>query len=166
VGDRVEVGVVARPHGVRGELRIALHAPGPTSLMSVKTVLLGEQSYEVVSARLSNDAVLLRVSGIADRDAAAALRGVAVSVPRSEIQLDDGEILLSDLLGCQVFLEDGTAWGEVVEIAPGAQDRLIIVDGDIERMLPMVDEFLIEVDVEGRRIVVDPPEGLPESTRE
>lgn len=158
--------MVARPHGVSGELRIALHAPGPTSLTSAKSVVLGEQSYEVLSARLSNDAVLLRVAGVSDRDAAAALRGLVVSVARSEIQLEDGEILLADLLGCEVFLEDGTAWGEVVEIAPGAQDRLIIVDGDIERMLPMVDEFLIEIDIEGRRIVVDPPEGLPESPRE
>lgn len=165
MSDAVEVGVVARPHGVRGELRVALHDDGSTALSTAKSVLLGDTRYPVASARPVKGAVLLCVDGVSDRDAADALRGVTVSVDRGDLDLRDGDVLLADLIGFRVELADGSAWGEVVEISTGPQDRLVIVDGDVERMLPIVDEFVVDIDVEAGVIIVEPPDGLPEAPR-
>jgi 16S rRNA processing protein RimM len=99
---------------------------------------------------------------VSDRNAAELLRGRPVSIRRADLALDDGEVLLADLIGCQVELPDGTDWGVVSHLEVGPQDRLVIRQGDIERQLPVVDQFLVKVDLEARRIVVDPPADLPE----
>lgn len=159
----VEIGTVARAHGVRGEVRVALHNPASNALDGAATVVVGGRELAVDSARpVAGGAYLLRLAGIADRDQADALRGQPVSVARGELALDDGEVLLVDLVGCAVQLPDGTAWGVIAGVEPGPQDRLIIHHGGVERQLPVADEFLVEVDLEARRVVVDPPEDLPE----
>jgi len=158
----VEIGVVARAHGIRGEVRVHLHNPASTALEVAESVFVGERELAIESARPVPGAYLLALEGIADRDAAEALRGRPVSVLRGELELDDGEVLLADLVGCRVELPDGRPWGVVSALELGAQDRLVIRDGEVERQLPVVDAFVLEIDVEGRRIVVDPPADLPE----
>src|SRR5262245_35786849 len=125
-------------------------------------MFVGEREYAIESARPVVCASLVALEGIADRDAADGLRGRPVSVLRDDLELDDGEVLLADLVGCRVELPDGRPWGVVSGLELGPQDRLVIRDGAIERLLPVVDQFVIDVDVEARRIVVDPPEDLPE----
>jgi 16S rRNA processing protein RimM len=163
--DRVEIGVVARAHGVRGELRIALHNPASTALDRAETLFVGGRELAVESVRPVQGAALVRLAGVDDRDKADALRGQAVAVARDAIELDEEEFLLIDLVGCRVELRDGTSWGVVAAVETGLQDRLVIHDGDIERQLPVVDELLVDIDLEARRLVVDPPEGLPEEPR-
>jgi 16S rRNA processing protein RimM len=161
--DRIEIGVVARPHGVRGELRVHLHNPDSTALGDAEEVFIGGRAFAVEQARPVAGAYLLKVAGVADRDAADALRTRPVEVSRDLIELDDGEVLLADLVGCKVELRDGTDWGVIARVDTGPhQDRLVIHHGEIERLLPVIDEFLVDVDVAARRVVVDPPEGLPE----
>lgn len=164
--DRVEIGVVARPHGVRGELRVHLHNPASTALDAAEEVWIGGRAFAIEQARPVQGAYLLLVAGVADRDAADALRGRAVEVSRDAIELDEGEVLLADLIGCRVELPDGTDWGVIARVDTGAhQDRLAIHQGEVERLLPVADAFLVAIDLEARRVVVDPPEGLPEEAR-
>ena len=159
--ERVEVGVVTRPHGVRGELRVVLHQPDSTALLEAAVVWIDGERHEVVKARAVKDAILLKVAAIDDRDAAGELRGAPVEVDREAIDVGPDEILLADLVGCEVLTEAGERWGEVTRVETGPQDRLVIDDDGRERQLPFVSEFIREVDLEGRRIVIDPPEGLP-----
>jgi 16S rRNA processing protein RimM len=159
---RIEIGVVARAHGIRGEVRVHLHNPASTALDQAGSMFVGEREFGIERARPVAGAYLVALEGIADRDAADALRGRPVSVLRDDLELDDGEVLLGDLVGCRVELRDGRPWGVVSALELGPQDRLVIRDGAIERLLPVVDEFVIDIDVEARRIVVDPPEDLPE----
>jgi 16S rRNA processing protein RimM len=161
--DRVEIGVVARAHGVRGEVRIALHNPASAALERAEAIFVGGREHAVLSARpVVGGAYLIVLDGVTDRDRAAALRGQPVEVGRDDLDLDDDEVLLIDLVGCRVELTDGSDWGVIAGVETGPQDRLIIHHGDVERQLPVADPFVIEVDLEGRRVVVDPPEGLPE----
>jgi 16S rRNA processing protein RimM len=161
----VEVGFVARAHGIRGELRVVTHDPDSTSLERAGSVLIGGQLHEVLAARRVKGATLLCVAGIDDRDAAEAMRGAAVAVARADLDLGEGEVLLADLVGCDAVLEDGRPFGRVMAIEVGPQSRLVIHDGDVERLLPVVDAFVVEVDLPGRRVVVAPPEDLPETPR-
>ena len=163
--DLVEIGYVARAHGVRGELRVVPHDPTSETLFSVERVYLRGRGYEVARARPVKDAILLALRGIGDRNAAERLRGLPVSVERSALELQEDEFLLADLIDCQVVLEDGTPYGRVVDLELGPQDRLVIEDGAIERLLPLVEELVREVDLERSVIVVAPPPGLPEHRR-
>lgn len=163
--DLVEIGYISKPHGVRGELRVVCHNPQSDTLLGVEQVYVGGHPYTVARARPVNGAVLLTLRDVTDRNRADAMRGLDVSVTREQLALEDDEFLLADLEGCEVVLEDGAPYGVVDAIDAGPQDRLVIVDGDVERLLPMVPEFVLSIDLDAARIVVAPPPGLPENPR-
>jgi 16S rRNA processing protein RimM len=158
---RVEVGFVARAHGLRGEIRVRLHAPESTVLLEVEEVVVGGAARRVESARPTNGAVLLALVGVDDRDAAEALRGQTVEVDRAAIPLAAGEYLLQDLPGCEVVDAAGAPVGTIAEVMNGAQPILVIHDGaGRERLVPAVPAFVLAVDVAARRVVVELPEEM------
>jgi 16S rRNA processing protein RimM len=162
---RVEIGRIARAHGIRGEVVIATHDPGSDLLDRQSTLWIGGVAREVVQARSTPRGWLVQLAGVATRNAAEALRGQVVEVDRAALQLDEDDVLLDDLIGCRVQRVDGTPWGTIAAVEGGMQDRLVIHDGDIERQLPLVDEFVTDIDLEAGVVTVDPPEGLPEHRR-
>jgi len=161
----IEIGYVAKAHGVAGEVRIVCHNPDSQVLLDVEQVVIGEVAYAVSRARAVKDAFLVLLDGVRDRDVAASLRGQPVLVDRESIELDEDEFLLADLIGCQAVLASGAPYGVVVEVEPGPQDRLVIEDGEVERLVPLVDEIVLSIDFTAMQVVIDPPPGLPESRR-
>jgi 16S rRNA processing protein RimM len=161
---RVEVAHVARAHGIRGEVLAVPIVDGSTTLAGVDAVWIGGHRHPLTRARPTPAGYLLALADVDDRDVAAALRGQTVEVERAALELDDDDVLLADLVGCQVFTADGDGWGEVAAIELGPQDRLVIRDqaAKIERLLPVVDAFLLDIDLDSRVITVTPPDGIPE----
>ena len=162
---RVEIGRIARAHGIRGEVVIATHDPGSDLLDRQSTLWIGGVARDVVQARSTPRGWLVQLADVATRNAAEALRGQVVEVDRAALELDEEDVLLDDLIGCRVQRVDGTPWGTIAAVESGMQDRLVIHDGDIERQLPLVDEFVTDIDLEAGVVTVDPPEGLPEHRR-
>jgi 16S rRNA processing protein RimM len=163
---RLEIGGVARAHGIRGEVVIVTHDPDSQTLAGAERIYVGGAPRRILAARATHRGWLVLLEGVATRTEAEALRGRAVEVERADLDLAEGDILLHDLVGCAVRLVDGTPWGVVAAIdsvAGGLQDRLVIHDGAVERMLPLVDVFVKGIDLDARVVTVDPPEGLPES---
>jgi 16S rRNA processing protein RimM len=160
---RIEIGGVARAHGIRGEVAIVTHDPDSVILGSCGVIWIAGVEHTIVEARGTQRGWLVLLAGIADRNAAELLRGKPVEVSREALELVEGDVVLHDLIGCKVVLPDGTPWGEVAAIDAGLQDRLVIHDGAIERLLPLVDEFVTNIDLATRTVTVDPPDGLPEN---
>ena len=162
---RIEIGRITRPHGIRGEVVIATHDPASQVLGEVESLWVGGAERRITGARGTHRGWLVHLEGIATRDDAEALRGQAVEVDRDALELGENDILLADLIGCQVVRLDGSPWGTVSEVNSGMQDLLVIHDGEIERLLPLVDEFVKDIDLDKGVVTVDPPEGLPEHRR-
>lgn len=158
----IDVGFVARAHGIRGEICAVPHDPESTTLSEVTAVWIGGTRYAIAAARDTNKGVLLALEGVTDRTIAEGLRGQAIEVERADLDLAEGDVLLADLIGCKVQRTDGTPWGEIVGLDLGPQVRLVIHDGGVERLLPLVDELVPGIDLDARLVTVDPPEGLPE----
>jgi len=156
----LELGVVARAHGLHGAVKVQLHNPASTALEGMKQILLADGAGErLLGIRVlgnSGGSVVLEVEGVADRDAAEALRGARLLIDREALPaLEEGEYYWQDLLGCQVEREDGRALGEVAEVfSAGASDVLVVRDGEVERLVPLVDDWVTEVDLAARRIRV------------
>ena len=159
---RLEIGGVARAHGIRGEVVVVTHDPDSASLVAGACLYVAGVAREVERARATPKGWLVKLVGVETRNDAEALAGAVVEVDRDGVALDDGDVLLDDLVGCAVTLADGTPWGTVVAVEPGPQDRLVIRDGGVERLLPLVDALVPRIDLDNGVIVVVPPEGLPE----
>ena len=162
---RIEIGRIARPHGIRGEVVIATHDPASQVLGDVETIWVGGIERRIAGARGTHRGWLVALEGVATRDDAEMLRGQAVEVDREVLELDEDDVLLADLVGCRVVRVDGTPWGTIYAVDPGMQDLLVIHDGELERLLPLVDEFVKDIDLDEGVVTVDPPEGLPEQRR-
>lgn len=165
--DRVEIGGIARAHGIRGEVVVVTHDPDSDTLADVRQIYVAGEARDIVAARATPKGWLVALRGVDTRNAAELLRGATVEVARADLGLGEDEVLLGDLVGCAAVRVDGSAWGTIVAIEslPG-QDLLVVEDGEVERMLPIVELFVKDIDVDARRVVVDPPDGLPEAPRD
>ncbi|NND84573.1 MAG: 16S rRNA processing protein RimM [Acidimicrobiia bacterium] len=158
--DRVVVGRLGKPHGVRGEVMLrterddlSLFAPGTEFATPSGTLTVG-------GVRRHHGNLIARFEGVADRDAAEMLRGIELSVERSDVRLDDDEWWTTDLVGCRIVDVNGTERGTVTAVEDGVAHARIVVDsghGSVE--VPFVDELVPEVDAEARVVVVDLPDG-------
>jgi 16S rRNA processing protein RimM len=163
---RIEIGGIARAHGIKGEVVIITHDPDSDTLGKIASIYIDGVARVVESARNTPQrGWLVKLADVHTRNDAEALQGKQVSVDRAALELRDDDVVLDDLVGCTVQLADGTPWGTVdaVDVANPHQALLVIIDGDLERLLPLVDEFVTNIDLEAGVITVDPPEDLPTS---
>jgi 16S rRNA processing protein RimM len=167
--ERVEIGRVAKAHGLTGEVGVKLHWSHSEILFSVDEVLveLGgqERVIPIERARATPKGVLLKLAGVDDRTQAEALRGARILVQRSALpELGEGEYYLSDLVGFGVVAPDGEI-GEVVEVRVHPSVDSAIIRAPDGRLLeqPLVDAWLEEVDLEARVLRLSTREGLVEA---
>lgn len=177
----VEVGVVGRPHGVRGETRIFFHNPD-TNLATRGRVLHARASAKknddaggtfidltIRSARPTPKGWLVWFEGVGQREAAAALTNHRLFIEREDLPaLAEGEFYLTDLVGLEVRLPgpDGAA-GERLGVVAGFFETkahgvcVIRRDGGKEVLVPFLDHVVLDIDVGEGWVCLDVPEGTP-----
>ncbi|MBO4313613.1 MAG: 16S rRNA processing protein RimM [Desulfovibrio sp.] len=164
----VHMGTLGRPHGISGEIALNWFAVSPFSCSGEYFLQAGDRPpapVRVLSAHLHKDRPVIRIEGVEDRTSAAALTGRKVLVRRSSLpEPADGEAYVSDLLGCGVFLEDGTPVGRFdhVEHSVGRPVWAIVAGGGREMLFPAEPDFILSLDAAAGRIVIAPPPGLLE----
>ncbi len=160
----VEVGRVARAHGLRGEIRVRVHNPESTILDTVEVVWLecpGEprKRRSIVSRRYIGRHVALKLEGVSDRDHAESLVGARILVSRDELpELEEDEYYHVDLLGSSVHDAEGKSIGRIASIyAAGAHDVFVVErDGGGELLVPVVTRFVRDIDLAARRVTLAP----------
>jgi 16S rRNA processing protein RimM len=166
----IEIGRVARAHGVRGEIRVALHWEHSDSLSHVDEVVLSAKgktlgTFAVRAARPADRAMLLSLVGVDDRDRAELLRGAVVSVAREALPpLDDGEYYLCDLVGVTVISPNGPV-GKVVEVRVHPSVDTLVVrapDGTLWEQA-LAEPWIRSVDVQNDRVELTSVDGLVEA---
>src|SRR5262249_5836426 len=156
----------ARAHGIHGELAVRTFDPQSEALTSVRRLILRDRSGQehpraIEAVRRTADAFLVKLAGIGTRSAAEALRGSTVLVHREDLPAPaEGEWFQGDLVGLEAFTLQGVRLGRVTEVwNTGPVPNLVIeIPGGEPLVVPFVDEFVPEVDVEAGRLVVRPPE--------
>ncbi len=164
---RVLLGVVAAPHGVRGLVRIRSFTEEPMAIASYGALSdeAGKVRYRVEALSTVKGSVLARIEGVADRTAAEAIRGLRLYVERSLLPATgEREWYEADLIDLPAVGRDGRDWGKVMAFHDFGGGRTMEVSGGSASrhsvMLPFTDEVVPEIDVEGGKVVVDPPAGL------
>lgn len=164
------VAQVGAAHGVRGEVKITTFTAEPMAVADYRDLLRqdGSPALTIVSARLTKGGVIARLKGVDDRNAAEALRGLKLFIPRSILpEPEEDEFYLADLIGLSVETPKGEALGVVKAVQDfGAGDLLEIQPkAGASWWLPFTREAVPEVRIAEGRIVAVPPavaEGEPE----
>jgi 16S rRNA processing protein RimM len=168
--DLAQVGFVFGAYGVAGWVRIRPFSEDADALLSVKTWWIDKPNLhdvDVKQCKLHGGDVVAQLVGVTDRNVAEALKGAAVSVPRSRFPaLSDDEFYWTELIGLDVENLQGEHLGKVTDMmSNGPQSILRITPAALpeadpevaaqERLIPFVEAFVIKVDKAANKITVD-----------
>ncbi len=168
------VAQVGAAHGVRGEVKVTTFTADPMALADYKTLLRqdGSPALTIASARPAKGGIVARLKGVADRNAAEALRGLKLYIPRDSLpEPEEDEFYLADLIGLFVETAEGEALGTVKAVQDfGAGDLLEIQPrAGATWWLPFTRQAVPEVRLAQGKLIAAPPatiEADPDEGRE
>ncbi len=148
----IRVGQIVGTHGVKGGLKVRVLTDFPERFEPGKSLFLRGEGRKVLSASWHRDQVRIHLEGVDDMTTAEFLQWEYLSVPASSRPEHDPDVLLErDLLGVPVIADDGKMIGPLDEVLHAPAQDLFRVG---QTLIPVVSEFVKEIDVAGRRIVV------------
>lgn len=158
--DWILIGRTAGAFGLRGEIKVEPLTDFPERFETLATIHLGpgHEAWTVERTRPHGKHILVKLRGVDDMDAAAALRGRDAFVPRSAaLPLPDGHYLLEDLIGIAVVTSGGESVGAVVDvIRTGSNDVYVVRRGRDELLIPGIRDAVLQLDLGARQMVIDP----------
>jgi 16S rRNA processing protein RimM len=166
-GARICLGQIGAPHGVRGEVRLHSFTADPTAIASYGPLESEDgRIFEIESLRPAKHALVARLSGIADRDAAERLANTKLYVPRERLPepAETDEFYHADLIGLRAVDYAGRECGTVVAVHNfGAGDliELRAPDSAQTELLPFDAVTVPEIDIAHGRLVVERPTSDP-----
>lgn len=160
------VGRIGKPHGIRGDVTVdvrtddadARFAPGAT--LATDPVTAGPLTVD--TSRWHSGRLVVRFAGVSDRTRAEELRGTWLVIDSSEILPSSDPDVFHDqqLIGLEVVTTGGERIGTISDVLHHAQELLVVSTDDGDKLVPFVSAIVPEVDLEGGRLLVDPPDGL------
>lgn len=156
----VIMGRIVAPYGVQGWLKVVPDTENLDGLLNFKTWRIGNelawQTMKLKSGKVHNDVLLVKLEGVDDRDAAFACKGKLIAVQRNELPaLDSDEFYWSDLIGLAVKNQQGVDFGKVVDVFDTGANDVIVVKGEIDRLIPFTEQTVVEVNMEEKTMLVD-----------
>ncbi len=168
------IGKVVRPHGIRGELKIESYSESPSTFSKGRRLYFytreGElEEKELISVRPHKKFFLIKVKDINDRNKAEEYRNVKIYIEKSILEKEEGEYFWYELIGLDVYLVSGEYIGKIENILPtGSNDVYIVGKEEKEYLIPAIEDVVKEIDIERKKMIIEPLEGLLElaETRE
>lgn len=163
----LRVGRITGAHGLKGALRLRPDNPDSDTLEQVARVFLESagQAREfrlTAMTRLNATTRRITLAGVADVNAAEALKGAIVMLAAEDVPAaKPGEFYYYEAIGCEVFLTDGSRLGTIEEIfSTGAHDIWVVRDGEREVLVPVIEDVVKAMDFAARRVTIKPIPGL------
>lgn len=160
------IGVVLRPQGLKGEIKIESISTYPERFKKLKKIFIKKddfQAYSIENVRIADKFVYLKLNDIDNRDQAENFRGCEVFIEESELlKLSEHEYFYHDLIGCRVFTEEKKYIGKLVQISQyGSNDVYTVKDeAGKEVLIPAIREVIKHVDIIKKEIHIQVLEGL------
>lgn len=149
----IECAKVINTHGCHGGIKLESWCNTPEDLAAIKTLYLCENgryiAYKVKKASIFKQFVLMDVEGIDSMDAALSVKNKIFFADREDFDLADDEYFIADIIGINVIdAENGKIYGKIKDVINRGASDIYVVDTEVgERMIPVVDEFVVKVDV-------------------
>lgn len=153
----IEAGEIVTTHGVRGDMKVLPWSDGPDFLCEFNRVRIAGKDYNVEACRIQKNCNLLKLQGIDTMEDAQALHGKTVEVYREDIS--DEVIFAAELIGVRVFEEENEL-GKITDVLDYPGNKVYVVRGDHEYMIPAVKQFVLETDIQNEIMRVRLIEGM------
>ena len=153
----LEAGQIVTTHGVRGEMKVLPWADGPDFLLDFNRVRIDGKEYRIESCRIQKSCNLLKLEGIDTMEVAQAMHGKTLEIYREDA--DPDIIFAAELIDMDVFQED-VQIGKLVDVLDYPGNKVYVVKGEKEYMIPAVKAFIISIDIENNRMQVRLLEGM------
>ena len=155
--ERLTIGEVLKPQGIRGELKIKTFTDFPEDVKAFGTVYIDEKPYKILSFRAGEGGfAYLGLRGVPDRNAAELLRGRKIEGDREDApELEEGRYYIADLLGAAVVTESGELLGTVKDIAPLSSEVYTLEKDGKQILFPAVKGVVKRVEIAEKRLIVD-----------
>ncbi len=158
--DLIETGRVVNTHGLRGEVKIEAWADSAQALCGFSRLFVDGVERQVERGRAQKGFAIVKLSGIDSIDEAEKVKNHVVYVPREDIPLKEGGFLVADLVGCRAVDENGAALGTVTDVLSLPGGEVLEIHGEREILVPLVEEFLLDADIEAGTVTVRLLEGM------
>ena len=167
--DYISLGQIVKPQGNKGEVRALLHtAEGKKSLERSREVhlQLKEESCKLEIESIKEisgkeEIVSIKFKGVENIAQAYKLVGFQIKIKKENLQqLEEGEYYFFQLKDCIVKDRKNRVLGKVVDLLSAGENELLVVKGEKEILIPFVEPICLQVDIEKKEIIVDPPDGL------
>ena len=156
----IDAGKIVNTHGVRGEVRIEVWLDSPALLKRCGRVFLGGEEKKILSAREHKGFLIAQLEGVEDVNAAQTLKNRVVQIARADAKLPRGAYFLQDIIGAFVVDEGGAEIGKLAEVLELPGQRVYVVKGETEHLIPAVPAFIRNTDAENGVITVRLIEGM------
>lgn len=162
-----QVGVISSTHGVHGEVKVYPTTDDPRRFLKLKEVLLdtpkGYLTLQVEKVRFFKQMVIVKFKGYDTIEAIQMYRNRGLYVPREQaVPLEEDEYYVADLLGMEVYLEDGEIFGKIRDVMQTAANDVYVIasvnHGEV--LVPAIADCIKNVSVENNKMVIRLLDGL------
>lgn len=154
----ISIGKITAPHGVRGEVRVIPDTDFPERFEQMKTIRLDDGSvWPVLGVKYHKHFVLLTLKGIDSKNAAEPLRNKVIQVRPDELMpLPAGHYYHFQIIGLEVFTEDGEFLGQVKDIITTGSNDVYVVEQEGQRpvLVPALKKVVLDIDLPGGKMKV------------
>ena len=160
--DKFEVGKIVNTFGIKGEVKVTLYTEDISNFKTKRRVYVNAKEMQVENSRLQKNMLILKLKGIDNMNDAENLRGSIIKVNKSKNDLPEGTYYIADLIGLDVYTEEGNLLGKVTDIYnTGANDIYTVKTQDgKEVLLPAIKDVIKQVDIQNKKIIVHILKGL------
>lgn len=155
----VVLGRLGAPFGVQGWVRLESYTEPPEQIVGYAALRAGSSGGTVSVQewkRVGRGQLAVRLAGLESREAAQAMGGVELWLPRDELPpAPPGEVYFADLVGLEAVNRDGDELGRVADILELPAHPVLVLRGERERLVPLVPERVVRVDLDARRLTLD-----------
>lgn len=152
----LKIGLITKPQGIKGELKVRLLTDDAKRFNQLKKVYIEDKQYSIIGVKNAPlDAVFVSLREVNDRNMAEELRGKFMLVKREEaLPLEQDRYFIVDIIGCKLFTENELI-GEIIDVTSAKTDYFTakMVNGKVARF-PFLKDMLIKVQVSEKKIIV------------
>ncbi|MBV6457352.1 MAG: Ribosome maturation factor RimM [Fimbriimonadaceae bacterium] len=156
--DRVQIGQVVGVFGLKGHVKVKILTEFTERFEPGQKLWIDGHEREILDAKWHRDQARIALAGISTPELAESLRWKYLEVPKSERpNLEEDEYYVDDLIGFEAFDASGKPLGKVNDVIAAPAHDILDIGGVL---VPAVEEFVVEIDLDNERVVIQPIPGL------